>query len=427
MFLQKNPSFSIFCIVLLVGIVGIIILLSNSPSFSDENFVGEAAKVSKSTKTIAKTTTVKTAAITKKELCGDSTCVDGTHVSCYENTKTGDCECEKCPLSIKSWKFQKSLKESQKILKEKKAVKFSLSKINMKKFITTCQTEKRYQTGAPIIDAFMMDFLAGLDETILEDYANYFEMAYCNATNGEIVINITTKKYNWTNTTYPSNFTEYQPFMETEWDETIDYYATDPDYGAEWAERVRSLKYSDFLSEEDMPVFYMSWLYSSEDLSLPEAFNGFAEEIGYNTQEYELLMVLTPITEEDYAAAFYSSGANIIYFHEPVIYLSPTMSDYIYIAEQLRLPVHGEDPYVDMVNKAMHEIGHYTGADHACQVDTSSTCPWYHDLMSTRGPLGYEKYISYLGCSMDFFREYYIPNHPDGSTAGGSMDEYSCE
>lgn len=425
---SKNYLIAIISIVLIVGIV---LFISNQKlSFFSTDISGQVAKVTKTVSknsAVTKTTSTKSTntktkissakTISTKTFCGDKTCVDGEHVSCYENTK-GACECEKC-IPQSSLEFQKSLIGKKSVVTKKIVV---MPKLNLHAFIPICQTEKRYQTGAPIIDAFMMDFLANVDDKTLNDYANDLEMAYCNATNGEIVINITTKKYNWTNTTYPKNFTDYQPFMEEEWDETFEYY--EEEYGESQTNMVRTLVYGDFLSEEDFPRFYYDWLYyykADENMYYYEGFLSYANEIGYSTDNYDLLIILSGTHSED-SAGVYSRKAHVLYLNALNVYLNPYMNEYIYTAEQL----DDDDGYANMINKAMHEIGHFTGAQHACDENTGSNCPWYFDLMSTHGPMGYGHYISFLGCSMEFFETYYIPNYSDGSE-GLFYDYYSCE
>ncbi len=416
----KNYLIAIVSIVLIVGIV--FFISGQSLSLSSEDISGQAAKVTATKSVVTKTTSTKSTntktissakkVTTKKQFCGDASCVDGTHVSCY--LKKGECECETCKVTPFSKEFQETLnaKSTQSISKEK----LSLSKLNINAFTPVCQTEKRYQTGAPIIDAFMMDFLGGLDEKTLNEFAEYLEIAYCNATNGEIVINITAVKYNWTNTSYPKNFTDYQPFMDDRWE----YLRDKEDY-----DDIITLTYDDILSEEDMPRFYYQWLLYKVEDSLTLYYNTFisyANEIGYN-EDYDTLIVLSGAVN-DAATGYYNSISNIIYIQEPQLHLVPTIEE-TYLDKTTQL----EYGFYSLTDATIHEIGHFTGAAHACEETECSDCSWSNDVMSycRNQPGRSQFYNGYLGCTRDFFREYYIPNHNDGSTAGGSMDEYSCE
>lgn len=415
----------------------IFILLAALFATNKEDITGQAAKVS--TKTITKITPVKTTAITKTttlsakkgKFCGDASCVDGTHVSCYENTK-GDCECEKCKISSKSWEFQKPLKGIQKSLKEKKAVKFSLSKINIGEFLPLCQTERRYETGAPIIDAFMMEFLGETDEATLGDFAELLEVAYCDATDGEIVIKITPVKYTSTKSTQFMGALDYQPFMEEDWDETFDELANDEEYGHEWVEETKALTYGDFLPEDVIDGFFYEWLYDrsiyADTFDYDSGFNAYARQMGYDTENYDLLIIVGGVYNEDYNE-YYRTKYNVIYSESEHLTLCPDCEGYIY-----RLNVFEVDAVYALIDGAIHEIGHFTGGQHACETsypNNCDTCRWSDDVMSycadnpARGETFYNEFLS---CSLGFFQQYYIPYHRDGSGDSGVNDEYySCE
>ena len=139
--------------------------------------------------------------------CGDKTCLDGSHVSCYFN-ETKDCICEHCFVYSKS-------KEETKIFNHMDA-----SLINSDTFNKKCVGDAMHSRGAPNINIFLMDFLADIDDKTMQTIAPLLEAAFCNATNGEIVLNITTKKYNWTQTNYPLNFINYQPFQAPQYELT---------------------------------------------------------------------------------------------------------------------------------------------------------------------------------------------------------------
>jgi hypothetical protein len=423
--MQSNYYFAIVSIVLIVGMV----LINKQLSFSEEDIAGQAVakKISSKATAVAKTTSSKT---TAKEFCGDKTCVDGNHVSCYENKK-GECECEKCSSS-KSWKVQKQFKNLEKSLKAKKTAPFSFSQIDVNNFISSCRSEKRYETGAPIIDAFMMEFLGEISEETLEDFAELLEIAYCDATDGEIVIKITPVKYTPSKSSqFRSNsMLEYQPYKnDSEWDTTFE--ELEVEYGSDWVQETRDLKYEDFLLEEDIDNFYYEWLYErsiyAETFDYNSGFQAYARQMGYNTEDYDLLIVLTGVYNEEYSS-YYTSKYNLIYLEEKAVTLCPDCDGYYYSNDRFE-----NDQTYKVIESAIHEIGHFTGAEHACETsypDGCDTCSWANDVMSycADRPISGETYYNiFLSCSMNFFEDYYLPNFPDGSSGNSYDDYYSCE
>lgn len=430
---KEKTTLYFISLVAMVAVVGIVLMhLNGSILISEKDIAGEAVvKATIATKTTTKaTTSAKTTvssikkAITKKTFCGDKSYIDGTHVSCYKNKK-GICECEEGP----------SKKDIQKYLLGKKSMKIeglrsiSKPKISSKAYVDVCQSGTMYSTGAPIIDAFMMEYEADIDDDTLQDFADYVELAYCNATGGDIVINITAKKYNMTPnwTEYPDEFLEYKPFLEYEedYESAWEYLEGMRGYSEEQIDEIKNLEYKDFLSEDDYLLFYWYWAYKQKvetDLDYDDLLKSLAEDIGYEESRYDLLISITGLIEE--------SGTNNyccdpIKIGEPSFILSPSFVNDGYMHKSSSI----ETGFSILTSTIIHEIGHYMGAAHACneawETDTCDECRWAMDVMS------YCSFSSglniYSSCTLDFLENYYIPNYPDGSNGRDMVDYYDCE
>lgn len=439
----KNYLIAIISIVLIVGIV---LFISNQKlSFFSTDISGQAAKVTKTVsknsaviKTIStKSTNTKTISSTKtattKQFCGDTTCVDGKHIDCYKNNN-GKCECEKC-ISPKSWEFQKTLtgKKSDVIKQERK---ISLPKIDTKAYVDVCKTDAMYKTGAPIIDVFLLEYEADIDDESLQNFADFLEVAYCNATDSLIVLNITAKKsnvtdviypYNLTNVTYPQNFTDYQPFKDEGYDDNFDEDDIER-YGKEWVEKTRNLRYKDLLKEEDYAKFYVYWLSEqsiyADEISENYVYEMIANHLGYSKEKYDLLITLSGGVGDN------EGKCCPVIIREPDLHLSVHNEGYMSRTSFIEL----YSGFNHITTTAIHEIGHYTQAAHACQEtypDNCDECPWKYDVMSYCD----SKYINYnsnygvyLTCTLEFLQDYYIPNAPDGgSVESNIVSYYSCE
>lgn len=437
---KEKTRLYLLSIVAIVAVVGIVVLIMDNAVSTTKDIAGEVVKAT--TKTTTKGALQKTE-VTKKEFCGDKTCADGEHVSCYENTATGECECQKCKITFNSPEFQKTLvgKKSETI----KSLPIPIINTNI------CR-EKR---GAPVINAFMMDFLVvNLSQETLEDLADYLEIAYCDATNGNMLINITPQKYNWSKNQalltiakpvtgmvtatfleYPQNFTNFQPFMEESWEDALNNLENDSEYGPEYVDTIKSLRVKDILTRDDYPAYYYYWLYNyaynKPEISYYEGFVTYANKIGYSNPKYDLLIVLAgPMSPDSHAV--YSTGANVVYYNVRKTMITPYVpDDQIYRVDYL------DDGFYSAVDSLIHEIGHYTAAGHACssayEEGMCEECSWSNDVMSyCRERPSHEEdeyYNVYSPCSINFFKEYYIPNYPDGSADTSRVldNYYSCE